>query len=111
MVATMSRTKTLEADSCLNQMDLNNDGLISESEIALQTKLDENERKNEKAEFNRHIATSAMISLVVVMGILLSGWIPESRIVALSDILGTFFFAQATLVGAVIGVTSWMSKG
>ena len=51
-----------------------------------------------------------MLSMIVGTVFLYTPFIKETRVAALSDLLGLFYIAQAGVVGAYIGVTAWMSR-
>ena len=57
------------------------------------------------------MAWVAMVSMIIFSILLYTPIISETRVNALGDILGLFYIAQAGVVGAYMGVTSWMSRG
>jgi hypothetical protein len=56
------------------------------------------------------MAWAAMASMIIGTILLFTPVIPDSRVTALSDLLGLFYIAQAGVVGAYMGVTAWMNK-
>lgn len=66
--------------------------------------------REDKAETQRKMAKIAMVSMFVVLIVLLSPLIPDTRIDTVSEVLVWFFIAQASIVGAFMGFTSWMGK-
>ena len=56
------------------------------------------------------MAWVAIISMIVFTAVLFSPVVSESRVAALADLLGLFYIAQASIVGAFMGVTAWMSR-
>lgn len=68
------------------------------------------ELREEKADTRRRMAWIALASMLIFTIALFTPWVSEGRVSALADLLGLFYVAQATIVGAYMGVESWMSK-
>lgn len=84
--------------------DFNRDGQVTGTEIELQLKL-------EKAEQQAFIAKVALFAMIGVIVFILSPWGPtETLLTALDATLSTFFIAMASVVGAFMGFTAWMSR-
>ena len=84
--------------------DFNKDGIVSPHEIDLEMKL-------EKAEQQAFIAKVALFSMVAVVIYLISPWGPSvETLAALDATLSTYFIAMASVVGAFMGFTAWMSR-
>lgn len=84
--------------------DYDNDGVISDREVELEIKL-------EKSESQSTIARIALISMIVLIMFLISPWGPSIELIAALDAtLATFFVAMASIVGAYMGFSSWLSK-
>lgn len=92
------------------QPDLNDDGLIADSELSRTERLTDLDIKNEKADAQKQMAWVAMASMLVFTVILFSPMLSDERVYALADLLGLFYIAQAGVVGAYFGMTAWMSK-
>ena len=92
-------------------MDTDNDGRITKSDIDNSNELLELELREEKADSQRRMAWISITSMIVFTALLFSPALSDSRVNALSDLLGLFYIAQAGVVGAYMGVTAWMSKG
>lgn len=80
---------------------MDGDGKVTEKE------LDIVERKT-KAQ--RRMAAGALISMVLFTAWLFSPLVPVERVNALSEVLGLFYIAQASIVGAYMGISGWMNK-
>lgn len=93
-----------------SSFDLNDDGVVTDGELELSEKKLEIELREEKAETQKRMAWVAMISMLVFTILLFLPIIPDSRISALADVLGLFYVAQAGVVGAYMGFTTWMSR-
>lgn len=90
--------------------DLDKSGSVTSEEIARVKDIVEVEILGKRASTQKRMAWVAMISMVGFTLLLVSPIISDSRVTALSDLIGLFFIAQAGVVGAYMGVTAWMSK-
>ena len=102
--------KKLCQDSKYNKYDADLDGTVDDKEINNAQEMLELELREEKADAHRRMAWVAILSMIVFTAILFSPVISESRVAALADLLGLFYIAQASIVGAFMGVTAWMSR-
>ena len=90
--------------------DLDGDGEVTDKELERQQQLVELELREEKAESQKQMAWLAMISMVLFSIFLMLPAMPDSRVQALSDLLGLFYIAQASIVAAYFGATAFMSR-
>lgn len=90
--------------------DLDKSGSVTSEEIARVKDIVEVEILGKRASTQKKMAWIAMISMVGFTLLLVSPIISDSRVTALSDLIGLFYIAQAGVVGAYMGVTAWMSK-
>ncbi len=91
-------------------IDTDSDGKFSKEDLEKSNELLELELREEKADAHRRMAWVAIISMIVFTAVLFSPMVSESRVAALADLLGLFYIAQASIVGAFMGVTAWMSR-
>jgi hypothetical protein len=91
-------------------IDVDGDGKIEQDDIEAVKAIEEIDRMNRRQMSQRKMAWVAMWSMILFTLLLFSPLIPESRVNALSDLLGLFYIAQAGVVGAFLGVTAWMNK-
>jgi hypothetical protein len=91
-------------------IDTDADGKVSKEDLEKSNELLELELREEKADAHRRMAWVAIISMIVFTAVLFSPVVSESRVAALADLLGLFYIAQASIVGAFMGVTAWMSR-
>ena len=96
----MGEQKKLEPDSEYNALDLDNDGVVSDNELAVVEALE----KKEKMEAQKRMAWVAMISMIVFTALVFLPIFPDARIKALSDLFG--LFAVSTAIFAFL-----MSRG
>jgi|TARA_R110000787_G_scaffold25529_6_gene71795 hypothetical protein len=90
--------------------DLDGDGEVTDKELERQQQLVELELREEKAESQKQMAWLAMISMLLFSIFLMLPAMPDSRVQALSDLLGLFYIAQASIVAAYFGATAFMSR-
>ena len=91
-------------------IDTDADGKVSKEDLEKSNELLELELREEKADAHRRMAWVAIISMIVFTAVLFSPVVSESRVAALADLLGLFYIAQASIVGAFMGVTAGMSR-
>ena len=101
----MGEQKNLEPDSEYSELDLDNDGVVSDKELAVMEALE----KKEKMEAQKKMAWVAMVSMLVFTALVFLPIFPDTRIKALSDLFGLFYIGQAGVVGAYMGMTAYMS--
>ena len=102
--------KKLDPESIYAKYDINHDGTVSDEEMARNKELLELELQEEKSETQKQMAWVAMVAMIMGTILLFTPGIPDSRVSALSDLLGLFYIALAGVVGAYMGVSAWMSK-
>ena len=101
----MAKQKKLQKDSEFNDLDLDNDGIVSDNELAVVEALE----KKEKMEAQKKMAWVAMVSMLIFTALVFLPIFPDTRIKALSDLFGLFYIGQAGVVGAYMGMTAYMS--
>ena len=102
--------KKLQPQSKYSQFDVDGDGVVTDKEIAMEKEMMELERQEEKAEAQMKMAWVAMVSMLGFTIFLFLPIIPDSRVSALAELLGLFYIGQASVVGAYMGFTAYMSK-
>lgn len=107
---TNQRVQTMFTRLDKSKFDLDRTGNITEEEIARVRDMVEVEVLGQRATTQKRMAWTAMIAMVVFTGLLVLPVIPDTRVAALSDLIGLFFIAQAGVVGAYMGVTAWISS-
>ncbi len=101
----MAKQKKLQKDSEFNDLDLDNDGVVSDNELAVVEALE----KKEKMEAQKKMAWVAMVSMLVFTALVFLPIFPDTRIKALSDLFGLFYIGMAGVIGAYMGMTAYMS--
>ncbi len=97
--------KKLQPGSVYNELDLNADGVVDDSELTVVEALSQ----HEKADAQRRMAWVAMVSMLVFTVALFLPIFPDTRIKALADLFGLFYIGQAGVVGAYMGMTAYMN--
>ena len=102
--------KKLQPTSKYAKYDLDGDGTVTDEEIQRHQDMIELELREEKADSQKQMAWVAMASMVLFSVFLMLPIMPDSRVNALSDLLGLFYIAQASVCGAYFGATAYMSR-
>ena len=102
--------KKLQPQSKYSQFDVDGDGVVTDKEIAMEKEMMELERQEEKAEAQKKMAWVAIIVMIISTVVLFSPIIPDTRVQALSDLLGLYFISLAGIAGTYMGATAWMHK-
>tara|TARA_B100000287_G_C20398664_1_gene688721 strand:+ start:470 stop:790 length:321 start_codon:yes stop_codon:yes gene_type:complete len=102
--------KKLQPESQYNEYDLDGDGVVSDKELEVVSKMHETEMQEEKADAQRKMAWISLIAMVVFTAVVFLPIFPDSRIKALADLFGLFYIGMAGVVGAYMGMTAYMSK-
>ena len=92
------------------RFDINKDGNVTVDEADLVKLLHEIEVKEAKLESQKKMALFSLTLIAVVTFVLFTPFIGDNRISALSDLLGLFYISCASITGAYVGVTAWMSR-
>ena len=102
--------KKLQRTSKYAKYDIDGDGEVTDQELERHQQVVELELREEKADSQKQMAWVAMISMVLFSAFLMLPAMPDSRVQALSDLLGLFYIAQASIVDAYFGATAFMSR-
>lgn len=94
----------------LMNFDHDKDGIISEKDLQISEQLIKLQIDNQKDQNQVRMAWVAMMSMLIVTILLFSPFIPDSRIIALRDILDLFYVAQASVIGMFMGVKAYMTR-
>ena len=103
--------KKLQPESQYNEYDLDVDGVVSDEELEMVTKIHEAENADEKADAQRRMAWISMIAMILfTVIVMIPGIIPESRLKLIGDLSALFYIGMAGVVGAYMGMTAYMSR-
>lgn len=82
------------------ELDVNQDGKIDDKEQIIYER---------KAINRRRMAWLSLVALVA-SGFAVMFFVPESRLDQLNGILEIYFISLASIVGAYVGISTWMTK-
>lgn len=102
--------KKLQSKSRYESLDLDQDGIVSDEELEKADRILEMEIAEEKSDSQRRMAWVCLLSVVVLTVLLISPAVAETRVDALSDLVGLFYISMAGVIGAHMGVQAWMSR-
>jgi len=102
-------SKRFQKDSFYEKYDMNKDGVIDDEELETIAAIQQEEIIEEKADAQRRMAWTALITMIVFSALLFLPIFPDSRIKALADLFGLFYIGMAGVVGAYMGMTAWMA--
>lgn len=102
--------KKLQSKSRYESLDLDQDGTVSDDELEKADRILEMEITSEKSDSQRRMAWVCLLSVVVLTVLLISPAVAETRVDALSDLVGLFYISMAGVIGAHMGVQAWMSR-
>ena len=102
--------KRLQNESEYNEYDIDGDGIVGDDELNAITTIQKAEAAEEKADAQRKMAWVAIISMLVFTTLVFLPIFPDSRIKALADLFSLFYIGMASVVGAYMGMTAYMSR-
>ena len=102
--------KKLQDKSRFESLDLDSDGTVSDEELEKADRILEMEIAEEKSDSQRRMAWVCLLSVLVLTVLLISPAVAETRVDALSDLVGLFYISIAGVIGAHMGVQAWMSR-
>jgi len=97
-------------DKNMAQFDKNQDGQLTEKEFELYQQNEKLQSTLAKQDAQRKMAWVALAAILVVTGMLFLSDVPDKRIETLIPMLDWFYISTASIVGAFMGMTAWMSK-
>ncbi len=102
--------KKLQTKSKYNEFDLDGDGIVTDEEISRSKEMLDLELREEKSEAQKMMAWLAILVMIAVTVVLFTPFVPDSRVTALAELLGLFYFSLCGIVGTYMGATAFMHK-
>ena len=102
--------KKLEPKSRYAEYDVDGDGTVTDEEISRQQEMLQLELQEEKADSQRRMAWTAVVSMCVFAILPVIPFIPADRLSTLASISDMLFLSQASIVGVYFGATAYMAK-
>ena len=103
-------SKKLQPKSKYETLDHNQDGIVSDEELARQKEIVELELREEKADSQRKMAWIALIAMLVYALIPLLPGISDKRLDTLAAFSDIYFLSMASIIGMFFGATAYMTK-
>lgn len=104
------KQKKLQTKSKYDEFDMDNDGVVTDKEIAQHQEMMNQQLLEEKSDTQRKMAWVAMISMCVFALIPLLPFVPENRLSTLASLSDMLFLSQASIVGLYFGAQAYMAK-
>ena len=102
--------KKLEPKSRYAEYDVDGDGTVTDEELTKHTEMLQLELQEEKADSQRKLAWTAVISMCLFALLPIAPFVPSDRLDTLASISDMLFLSQASIVGLYFGATAYMSK-
>ena len=102
--------KKLEPKSRYAEYDVDGDGTVTDEEISRQQEMLQLELQEEKADSQRRMAWTAVVSMCVFAILPVIPFIPADRLSTLASLSDMLFLSQASIVGLYFGATAYMAK-
>ena len=102
--------KKLEPKSRYAEYDVDGDGTVTDEEISRQQEMLQLELQEEKADSQRRMSWTAVVSMCVFAILPVIPFIPSDRLSTLASISDMLFLSQASIVGLYFGATAYMAK-
>ena len=102
--------KKLEPKSRYAEYDVDGDGTVTDEEISRQQEMLQLELQEEKADSQRRMAWTAVVSMCVFAILPVIPFIPADRLSTLASISDMLFLSQASIVGLYFGASAYMAK-
>lgn len=90
-------------------VDMDDNGTITDREAELAAKLIELENIDQKADQQRRMAWVAMLSMLILTALLFLPILPDSRVEILADVISMFYVANAGIIAAFFGANAYMT--
>lgn len=105
----MGEEKKLQKDSIYNKFDADNDGIVSDEEMAHVEKMIQIENEDKKEDAQRAMAWFALIGMLLYpFAVVLASFLTlEQAAKILGDMAATYFVSVAAIVMAFFGAQAW----
>jgi len=90
--------------------DLDGDGKVSAADVATAKLIQDQEDAARKHLAQLRLARSALVGIGIYTVLMFMPFVPDDRIKLLTSISDLFYISMASIVGAYMGFTSYMSR-
>ena len=99
--------KTLQEDSKYLKHDLDGDGIVTDEEIAREERIIRLENNDKMQDQQRMICWVSSISSIILIVLVMSPVIPDSRVEMVTALLSTYIVANLGIVSVFMGTTAF----
>jgi hypothetical protein len=100
-------TKKLQKDSKYQKHDLDGDGIVTDDEIAREERMIRLENNDKMQDQQRLICWVSSISSIMLIGLVLSPIIPDTRVEMCTALLSTYIVANLGIVATFMTATAF----
>lgn len=93
-----------------NTFDYNRDGVVDQLDAEIAERLTNIQKNVDKDTNQTRLAWVAMIGICTVTILLFVPFIPDSRIIAVENILDLYYVTQASVIGMYMGVKAYLDR-
>ena len=99
--------KKLQAQSRYEQHDLDGDGIVTDEEIAREERMIRLENNDKMQDQQRMLCWVSSISSIILIVLVLSPVIPDTRVEMVTALLSTYIVANLGIVATFMGTTAF----
>jgi|TARA_R100001082_G_scaffold22658_1_gene10947 hypothetical protein len=100
-------SKTLQKDSKYLKHDLDGDGVVTDEEIAREERMIRLENNDKMQDQQRMLCWVSSISSIILIVLVLSPVIPDTRVEMVTALLSTYIVANLGIVATFMGTTAF----
>ena len=100
-------SKTLQKDSKYLKHDLDGDGVVTDEEIAREERMIRLENNDKMQDQQRMLCWVSSISSIILIVLVLSQVIPDTRVEMVTPLLSTYIVANLGIVATFMGTTAF----
>ena len=100
-------SKTLQKDSKYIKHDLDGDGVVTDEEIAREERMIRLENNDKMQDQQRMLCWVSSISSIILIVLVLSPVIPDTRVEMVTALLSTYIVANLGIVATFMGTTAF----
>jgi len=104
------KQKKLDPGSKYNDLDIDGDGVVSDSEFQMAEKLTRLENNDAKDDQIRRMAWVSMISVIVLVLLVLSPIIPDNRVQMCTALISTYIVTNLGILATFMATSAWSKK-